>query len=220
MRLCERRTCDDKKGILFDMDGTLINTYENINFRQALSELKTVQKTLILKILKSRVRSFAEMETRILQEVEDPAEGKELVRRVSDFLLEHYDNAPLKKDALMFLQYVKQKNYKICLCTNNATEIVSHILREKHMEAYFDYVITSQQVTRSKPDPQMYLEALHNIDLTAEECIVFEDTENGVMAARNAGIDVIVVNDKEKRKYSDALMTIRDFGDYRLYQEF
>ena len=209
-----------KKGILFDMDGTLINTYENINFRQALSELKTVQKTLILKILKSRVRSFAEMETRILQEVEDPAEGKELVRRVSDFLLEHYDNAPLKKDALMFLQYVKQKNYKICLCTNNATEIVSHILREKHMEAYFGYVITSQQVTRSKPDPQMYLEALHNIDLTAEECIVFEDTENGVMAARNAGIDVIVVNDKEKRKYSDALMTIRDFGDYRLYQEF
>ena len=209
-----------KKGILFDMDGTLINTYENINFRQALSELKTVQKTLILKILKSRVRSFAEMETRILQEVEDPAEGKELVRRVSDFLLEHYDNAPLKKDALMFLQYVKQKNYKICLCTNNATEIVSHILREKHMEAYFDYVITSQQVTRSKPDPQMYLEALHNIDLTTEECIVFEDTENGVMAARNAGIDVIVVNDKEKRKYSDALMTIRDFGDYRLYQEF
>ena len=208
-----------KKGILFDMDGTLINTYENINFRQALSELKTVQKTLILKILKSRVRSFAEMETRILQEVEDPAEGKELVRRVSD-LLEHYDNAPLKKDALMFLQYVKQKNYKICLCTNNATEIVSHILREKHMEAYFDYVITSQQVTRSKPDPQMYLEALHNIDLTAEECIVFEDTENGVMAARNAGIDVIVVNEKEKRKYSDALMTIRDFGDYRLYQEF
>ena len=86
-----------KKGILFDMDGTLINTYENINFRQALSELKTVQKTLILKILKSRVRSFAEMETRILQEVEDPAEGKELVRRVSDFLLEHYDNAPLKR---------------------------------------------------------------------------------------------------------------------------
>ena len=75
------------------MDGTLINTYENINFKQALSELKTVQKTLILKILKSRVRSFAEMEARILQEVDDPVEGEELVRRVSDFLLEHYDNA-------------------------------------------------------------------------------------------------------------------------------
>ena len=209
-----------KKGILFDMYGNLINTYENINLKQALSVLKTVQKTLILKILKSRVRSFAEMEARILQEVDDPIEGEELVRRVSDFLLEHYDNAPLKKDALIFLQYLKQKNYKICLCTNNATEIVSHILKEKHIESYFDYVVTSQQVTRSKPDPQMYLEALHNIRLRAEDCIVFEDTENGVMAARNAGIDVIVVNDKEKRKYSDARMTIRDFADVRLYQEF
>lgn len=209
-----------KKGILFDMDGTLINTYENINFKQALSELKTIQKTLILKILKSRVRSFAEMEERIRQEVEDPMEGEDLVRRVSDFLLAHYDHAPLKKDARQFLEYLRQKDYKICLCTNNATDIVSHILKDKQMEDYFDFVVTSQQVTRSKPDPQMYLEALKNIGLTAEDCIIFEDTENGVAAARNAGIDVIVVNEKEKRKFSDALMIIKDYGDERLYEEF
>ena len=73
------------------------------------------------------------------------------------------------------------------------------------MEDYFDFVVTSQQVSRSKPDPQMYLEALKNIDLKAEECIIFEDTESGVAAARNAGIDVIVVNEKEKKKFSDAL---------------
>lgn len=40
------------------------------------------------------------------------------------------------------------------------------------MTPYFDYVITSQQVTRSKPDPQMYLEALHNVNLKAEECVI------------------------------------------------
>ena len=49
---------ENKKGVLFDMDGTLINTYENINLKQVLSELKTVPKTLILKILASRVKSF------------------------------------------------------------------------------------------------------------------------------------------------------------------
>lgn len=210
----------NKKGILFDMDGTLINTYENIDFRHALSELKSVQKTLILKILKSKVRSFADMERKIYEEVEDPVEGKELVDRVSAFLYQHYDNAPLKKDALSFLQYLKEKQYKICLCTNNATSIVEHVLKEKNMEAYFDYVITSQQVQRSKPDPQMYLEALKEINLPAEDCVVFEDTESGVQAARNAGIDVIVVNDKEKRKFYDCGMMIRDFGDDRLYEVF
>ena len=54
---------ENKKGVLFDMDGTLINTYENINLKQVLSELKTVPKTLILKILASRVKSFAQLET-------------------------------------------------------------------------------------------------------------------------------------------------------------
>lgn len=209
-----------KKGILFDMDGTLINTYENINYRHALSELKSVQKKLILKILKSKVRSFADMERKIHEEIEDPIECEELIERVSQFLYAHYDHAPLKKDALNFLQYLKEKNYKICLCTNNATLIVKHVLKEKNMEEYFDYVITSQQVTRSKPDPQMYLEALKEIGLLAEECVVFEDTESGVQAARNAGIDVIVVNDKEKRKYSDCGMIIRDYGDDRLYEAF
>ena len=210
----------NKKGVLFDMDGTLINTYENINFKQALSELKTVQKTLILKVLKSRVRSFSEMEQKIREEVEDPQEAQDLIDRIMDFLLDHYDHAPMKNEALTFLHYLKQKNYKICLCTNNATDVVNHILKHKHMTPYFDYVITSQQVTRSKPDPQMYLEALHNVNLKAEECVIFEDTENGVQAAKNAGIDVIVVSDKEKRKFADCPIIIQDYSDKRLYELF
>lgn len=209
-----------KKGILFDLDGTLINTYENINYKKAFSELKSVQKTLILRVIKSRVRSFAEMEKKIMEISDDPVAGNELIQRVSDFLMMHYDHAPLKKDALAFLQYLKQRGYKICLCTNNATQVVAHILKEKNIDMYFDHVITSQQVTKSKPDPQMYLEALAFLQLSPAECIVFEDTENGVMAAYNAGIDVIVVNEKEKRKYNHCDMIIKDYGDDRLYAIF
>lgn len=208
----------NKKAILFDLDGTLINTYENINFRQALSELKTVQKTLIIKIIKSRVKSFADLERRIRDEVEDPKEAQELINRISEFLLQHYDNAPLKNEALTFLYYLKQKGYKICLCTNNATDVVNHILEKKQIKEYFDYVVTSQQVSKSKPDPQMYLEALKFVQLDASECIVFEDTESGVQAARTAGIDVIVVCEKEKRKFADCPMIITDFSDERLYK--
>lgn len=208
----------NKKGILFDMDGTLINTYVNINYKQALGELKTVQKTLILKVMKSRVKSYADLEKRIMEEVEDIKDGEEIMERVSKFLLEHYDNAPLKKDAFSFLDYLKKKGYILCLCTNNATEVVEHILIEKNIKQYFDYVITSQQVTKAKPDPQMYLEALKNVSLTADECCVFEDSESGVEAAKNAGIvDIFVVNDKEKKKFNDCI-TIRDFSEKHLYE--
>lgn len=210
----------NKKGVLFDMDGTLINTYENVNYKQLLSELKSVQKTLILKIVKSRVKSYSEMEQKIREEMDDPEEAEVLIERVASFLVEHYANTTLKKDAIKFLAYLKKQNYKICLCTNNATNIVHHILQDKGIEEYFDYVITSQQVTKSKPDPQMYLAALANIQLSAQECIVFEDTESGVMAARNANLEVIVVCDKEKRKFADCPILIKDFSDERLYELF
>lgn len=209
-----------KKGVLFDMDGTLINTYENINFRQAISELKSVQKSLIVKVLKSRVKSFADLETKIREEVEDPIEGEELIKRISGFLLDHYDNTSLKKDALEFLDYLKQKNYKICLCTNNATDVVDHILMKKQLGGYFDYVITSQQVAKAKPDPSMYLKALEEIQLCDHDCVVFEDTESGVLAAQHAGIDVIAVCQKEKKKFQDCNMIIKDFSDKRLYELF
>ena len=131
----------NKKGVLFDMDGTLINTYENINFKQALSELKTVQKTLILKVLKSRVRSFSEMEQKIREEVEDPQEAQDLIDRIMDFLLDHYDHAPMKNEALTFLHYLKEKNYKICLCTNNATDVVNHILKRlQKLEQFIEMI--------------------------------------------------------------------------------
>lgn len=209
-----------KKGVLFDMDGTLINTYENINFRQALNELKSVQKSLILKILASRVKSFADLETKIKEEVGDPLEAQELIQRISEFLVEHYDNTTLKKEALSFLTYLKQRDYKICPCTNNATDVVNHILEKKQLVSFFDYVITSQQVNKAKPDPQMYLMALHEIALSAQHCVVFEDTESGVQAAQNAGIDVIAVSEKEKKKFADCHMIIRDFSDERLYDLF
>lgn len=209
-----------KKGVLFDMDGTLINTYENINFKQALNELKSVQKSLIVKILKSRVKSFADLETKIREEVGDPLESEELIKRISCFLLDHYDNTTLKKDALEFLDYLKQRNYKICLCTNNATDVVDYILMKKQLAGYFDYVITSQQVIKAKPDPQMYLKALEEIHLSHEDCVVFEDTESGVLAAKHAGIDVIAVCQKEKKKFQDCNMIIKDFSDDRLYDLF
>lgn len=216
----ERGVVMNKKGILFDLDGTLINTYENINYKQVFDELKSVQKTLLLKIMKSRVKSYADLERKIMREAENPSDGVEIMERVTNFLMEHYNNIPLKKDAIFFLDYLKKQGYTICLCTNNATDVVEHIVKEKNIKQYFDYIITSQQVTKAKPDPQMYLEAMHHIQLDALTCCVFEDSETGVDAARNAGIeDIIVVCDKDKKKFEDCIR-IHDFSDHRLYELF
>ena len=206
------------KGVLFDMDGTLISTYENVNYKKAFMELKSVQKSLILKVVKSRVKSFADLETKIMEEVDDPQEANLLIQRVRAFLMQHYEQVPLMREARAFLEYLKTEGYRICLCTNNATSIVEHILEQKGLGDYFDYVITSQQVTKAKPDPQMYTKALEYIGLQPQECIVFEDTESGVLAARHAGVPVIAICSKDKKKFAECDMVIRDFSDQRLYE--
>lgn len=205
-----------KKGILFDMDGTLINTYENYDVKPFYDALRPSQQQLLKQLLKEHVHSFAEMEKRaLLKLAKDDADS--FVRQIRTFLCRHYQDAALLPRAAAFLQYLKEKGYALCLCTNNADDIIHFILKEKGLESLFRSIITSQQVTHSKPHPQMYLKAMEALSLPAEECIVFEDSEDGIRAAKAAGAEVIAVGTKERK---DCRMSIRDYRDARLYDMF
>jgi HAD hydrolase, family IA, variant 3 len=206
-----------KRGILFDLDGTLINTYNNFDYSLIFKELNQTQKDLLLDILKKQIHSFAEMEKKVRLECTNKQEGEDLIQKIHAYLCMHYKEAELKKDALKFLHHVKEKGYTLCLCTNNASDIAQYILEIKHMENLFSYVITSQQVERSKPDPQIYEEALKAIHLSKHECIVFEDSKDGIQAAHSAGLEVIGVCSEET---SSLKMCIQDYSDSRLYKEF
>lgn len=207
------------KGILFDMDGTLINTYENQNYTKFFSDLNTTQKNLVKQILKENVHSFAVMENIIQKELSKP-EANDLIAKIHDFLIQHYKKSDLKKDAIRFLSYVKEKGYTLCLCTNNATDIVHQILEEKQITSFFDFIVTSQQVKKSKPDPQMYQVAMHSTGLKPKECIIFEDSESGILAAEHADVPVVLVSENKALIKESVNMMIKDYADERLYEEF
>ncbi|MEJ8738425.1 HAD family hydrolase [Erysipelotrichaceae bacterium HCN-30851] len=207
------------KGILFDMDGTLINTYENFDYKQAFRDMSTIQKELVKQILQANVHSFAVMEEIIQNELPDK-EANDLIQKIHDFLVNHYKKSSLKKDALRFLKYVKEKGYKLCLCTNNATDIIHQILEDKQMTSFFDFVVTSQQVQKSKPDPQMYQVAMEKVGLKPSDCIIFEDSESGVLAAEHASVPVVLVSNNDALIKDHVNMMIKDYADERLYKEF
>ena len=68
-----------KRGILFDLDGTLINTYNNFDYSLIFKELNQTQKDLLLDILKKRIHSFAEMEKKVRLECTNKQEGEDLL---------------------------------------------------------------------------------------------------------------------------------------------
>jgi HAD superfamily hydrolase (TIGR01509 family) len=70
---------------------------------------------------------------------------------------------------------------------------VDGYLEQLHITHFFEHVICREDAPRPKPAPDLYLEALRRLDLPAGECLVFEDSPNGVIAARAAGLQVVGV---------------------------
>lgn len=96
--------------------------------------------------------------------------------------------------------------------TNAEPANVEFILNEAGLAEHFTVVVDGHQVERPKPAPDIYLLAAHLLGKNPAECIVFEDSETGVRAARAAGARVVAVATTET-SFPDAELVIRDFTD-------
>ena len=93
---------------------------------------------------------------------------------------------------------------------------VNFVLEKCHIEPYFSAVVAGDEVTRCKPDPEIYLTAASKLGLRPEECIVFEDAEAGIESAKRAGMKVVALATTFSREFleeTDADYIINDFRD-------
>ncbi|TWT13291.1 HAD family phosphatase [Planomicrobium sp. CPCC 101079] len=123
-----------------------------------------------------------------------------------------------------YLKAAKEQGLKIGLASSSNFKWVSTNLKKLGLYEYFECVKTSDDVEHVKPDPALYLLAAECLGLTPEECLVFEDSANGAMAAKRAGMNCVIVPnevthtmdfcDVEHRIESMADMTLEEVLDY------
>ncbi len=89
------------------------------------------------------------------------------------------------------LRLAKGSGCRTALATNSERTAVFHVLHALDLESSLDMVLTSEDVRKPKPDPEIYLLAAKRFGLSPEECLVVEDSANGVRAAVAAGTNVI-----------------------------
>jgi len=94
---------------------------------------------------------------------------------------------------------------------HSANAVAEKILSDIH----FDFIIAGDMASKKKPDPEIYLMALERSGLQPEECIVIEDSHNGVMAAKSAGVHVVATTNfyTEKEDLSAADLIVTCLGD-------
>jgi HAD superfamily hydrolase (TIGR01509 family) len=119
----------------------------------------------------------------------------QVIQGLDALLAEHNHTFPLKQGVLPLLKHY-QNNHVICsVASSSPIHHITHRLSNVGVFDYFSHNTSGQEVTRGKPNPDIYLLAVKKLGLNPEECIAFEDSENGARAAIAAGLKVVVVPD-------------------------
>ena len=118
---------------------------------------------------------------------------------------------PLKPGVRAFLDVLKSKNIHCGIATSNSRILTEAILKSHQVENYFSVMVTGDEITNGKPDPEVYLEAARKLGVAPEHCLVFEDIPFGIMAGKRAGMTVCAVEDDYSMNDMEEKIRLADF---------
>jgi len=101
------------------------------------------------------------------------------------------------------LSKLKNEGYDIAVCSNSIRNTIEVMMQKSSLEQYLKFYISNQDVVNGKPDPEMYNTAINRMGLNPKECMILEDNENGIKAARASGANVMIVNEVEDVNYEN-----------------
>lgn len=184
-------------GVLFDLDGVLVSTDE-LHFR-AWSELASEYGIPFTRADNDRLRGVSRMESleRLLERAPrafDGAEKRAMAERKNTRyreLLQRLVPGDAMPGGRELLASLRQRGVATAIASSsrNARDIASRI----GLDALVDTIVDGNDITRSKPDPEVFLVAARRLGLEPRQCVVVEDAESGIEAARQGGFRVVAV---------------------------
>lgn len=200
---------EHKKAIIFDLDGTMIDSmwmWRTIDI-EYLGKFGIPLPEDLQACIEGM--SFRETAVYVKNRFQIPDSLETIQEDWNNMAWDKYTNeVPLKEKAKDFLQYCKEAGIKLGIATSNSAELVENILNVHNIADYFSAVITGSEVTKGKPAPDIYLEVAGRLGCEPSACLVFEDIIPGIMAGKNAGMQVCAVEDAysaDKRKEKQLL---------------
>jgi beta-phosphoglucomutase len=198
------------KACLFDLDGVIVDTakYHYLAWKRLADQLGIPFSQLDNERLKgvSRSRSLEiVLELGGLQLSGE--EQASLAERKNGWYVDYItrmDRREVLPGVREFLQRLRKSGIKIAL--GSASKNAMMILHKTGMADYFDAIVDGTKTTAAKPDPQVFLLAAQEVGVSAEECIVFEDAEAGLEAAKRAGMFAVGVGTPVLIKQADMVI--------------
>jgi len=106
------------------------------------------------------------------------------------------------------LSKLKSSGYMIGCGSNSIRESIDLMLEKSDLSQYMDTIVSAQEVDNPKPDPAMYHKIISDFGISPEECLIVEDNENGIKAARMSGAHVLIVKEVDEVNIDNILNTV------------
>ena len=210
------------KAIIFDMDGLMIDS-ERVTFECYQERLKDMNltmdeefyKTLLGKPIKGIYQRFYDVYGN-----DFPIQN--VIQDVHQLMAERFETegVPVKKGLVELLHYLKDNNYKTIVATSSNRDRVDKILAQAKITEFFDDSICGDEVTKGKPNPEVFLKSCQKLGVNVDEAIVLEDSEAGIQASYDANIKVICIPDMkypEKHYEEKTFKILKDLTEVTAY---
>lgn len=206
------------KAIVFDMDGVLIDArewhYEALNRALSLfgfeisrydhlttyDGLPTKEKLEMLSLERGLPRQLHPFINRLKQSY-----TMEIVhRKCKPRFAQQYA-----------LSCLKSKGYKLAVASNAIRDSVEVMMKKANLDTYLDVMLSTADVSRAKPNPEIYIKAIERLKVDPNECLVVEDNKNGIKAAIDSGAHVLVVKGVDAVNLENISSRIREIETYQ-----
>lgn len=188
-----------KKAVIFDMDGLMFDT-ETLGY-QAQAELAEEMALPIAfdfdYYLKQVGRSDKDVVTELASDFGDAELAEQFLKKMKERQanIASEKGLPIKKGLYDLLSFLKEAGVVCVVASSSRRSEVSFYLELADISHHFRYQVCGDEVSFAKPDPEIFLSAWKPLGIPKEDCLILEDSLNGIRAAYDAGIEAIMIPD-------------------------
>lgn len=203
------------KAVIFDMEGTMVQT-ENL-WAEVNKEFS--QKYNFIFDTSMRVKLMGKNDYEAIQVIKDyytlPQSIEELLQTRKEMIAEKLNRATVNAGLMELLHLLDTHAIKKAIATSASKKRTQKILESLLIQKPFDAIVTGDEISKSKPDPEIFLNAAERIHVEPKNCLVLEDAQNGVEAAKNANMKVIATphEHSENHDFSKADLRVDSLVD-------